>query len=753
MSGCSSNREQPVTRVEVPAGQGIQVGDSGAQLNAFIGAYVAHQHVMVKPAGEAEHERPVVPARAVRLPLRPGYLAGREGLLAELDALLSPADGDGRPRVVALYGLGGSGKSSVAAEHGHHVLAQLGVVWQFAAEEEVPLIAGFTDLAAQMGARGFPGGGDPVAQVHSALADWPAEWLLVFDNAPGLEALRKFLPPAGNGRVLITSQNPAWPAGWALEVPVLSADIAAEFLLSRTGSGEQGPALELASELGGLPLALEQAAAYMQATGRGLTEYLGLFRQRRDDLLAQGEPGGYGRPVATAWALAFDRLAQEAPGAVGLLRLLACCAPERIPVRLLLRPQPELAANLPASLAALLEDPLAADDAIAWLRRFSLISPPQDGMVSVHRLVQAVTLAQIPASQAVSWGQATRCLIEAATPLDASQPQNWAAFAVLLPHAEAALSADADAIARMADFLGYRGNYAAARDLQQRTVDTLDKAHGSEHASTLAARARLSAWIGAAGDPAAARDRFAALVPVLERILGASHPDTLFARANLARWTGFAGDKAAARDQFALLVQANQQAFGPEDRRTLFVRANLALQTSAAGDPAAARDQLTELVPVMERALGTDDTDTLWRRINLARVTARAGDPAIARDQLTVLVPVLERVLGPDSTETLAARSDLATWTGQAGDAAAARDQFTALAPSIQRVLGDEHADTLTAQANLAHWTAAAGDLGNARDQYAALLPVLDRVLGPRHPTTASARTRLANWAAETDSQ
>ena len=89
--------------------------------------------------------------------------------------------------------------------------------------------------------------------------------------------------------------------------------------------------------MGGLPLALEQAAAYAQATGNSLAGYLALFHQRRADLLARGPVTGYGGTVATTWALAFGQLQQAAPGAAGLLRLLAFCAPEAVPLRLLLR--------------------------------------------------------------------------------------------------------------------------------------------------------------------------------------------------------------------------------------------------------------------------------------------------------------------------------------------------------------------------------------------------------------------------------
>jgi hypothetical protein len=99
-------------------------------------------------------------------------------------------------------------------------------------------------------------------------------------------------------------------------------------------------AVELAGELGRLPLALEQAAAYMQATGDNLASYLASFRQQRPEMLARGQPTGCDRTVVTTWGLAFGQLQQSAPAETGLLRLLACCAPEAIPLYLLLQPPP-----------------------------------------------------------------------------------------------------------------------------------------------------------------------------------------------------------------------------------------------------------------------------------------------------------------------------------------------------------------------------------------------------------------------------
>ena len=105
-------------------------------------------------------------------------------------------------------------------------------------------------------------------------------------------------------------------------------------------------------------------------------------------------------------------------------------------------------------LVPLLEDELAAGDAIAALRRYSLVTPAGDGSVSVHRLVQAVTADQMPAELASAWRQAAAALIEAAIPDDTAAAGTWPVFAALLPHAQAALAADSDGMARIASYLG-----------------------------------------------------------------------------------------------------------------------------------------------------------------------------------------------------------------------------------------------------------------------------------------------------------
>jgi hypothetical protein len=547
-------------------------------------------------------------AVAVRVAPRPVFLAGRDGLLAELEGRLA------RSPVIVLYGLGGAGKTSVAVEYAHRRLANCGVVWQLAAEEPATLAAGFGELAAQLG----PRPGDPVAAVHAALARRD-DWLLIFDNVPDPAEIAGMVPPAGGGQVVVTSRYAFWPGGQAVEVPVLDRAVGAGFLLARTGvagAAEEKAADELAAELGGLPLALEQAAAYMESTGRGIGQYLGLFRRRRAELLGRGE-------VATTWSLALAELGDPA---AGLLRLVACCAAEDIPLDLLLRPRPGLEFEVPVEplLRPLLDDELAQDDAVAGMRRYSLISAPRDGRVSVHRLVQAITLDQLPEDDRSAWRQAAASVIEAALPGDPRNPAAWPVFTALLPHAQAALDPVSEGMFRVAMYLGDVGSYAATRNLARQVFKVREESLGGEHPDTLVALATLAFWTGLAGDPAESRDQCAAMLPVLERVMGAEHPETLAVRSNLARFTGQAGDPAAARDQFAALLPVRERVQGAEHRKMLIDRANLAHNIGQAGDPAAARDQYAALLPVTERVMGAEHADTIGVRVRLAYWTEQA---------------------------------------------------------------------------------------------------------------------------------
>ena len=695
-----------------------------------------------------------VTSQPVRLLPRPPFLAGREELLAGLDARLTGAGADG-PRLVALCGLGGAGKTSLALEYAYRHLAEVGVAWQFACEDAAVLAAGFGELAAQLGTGGLRDTRDPVASVHGVLAAYPQEWLLVFDNAPDRASVEAFLPPAGRGRVLITSRSALWPPRQLLDVPVLDTEARCRFFgqphrrprragLRRAGRGDGRAAAGAGAGrrlrpgyrryLGRLSGRVPAAASGFAGAGRADR----VWRDGGGGLGAGVHPGGgvgaRCRGGVAAAGLLRPRSGPAGPAAASTARASRPASPEVMPV-----------------LAPLLGDALTVKDAVAALRQYSLVRPAGAGAVSAHRLVQAVTADQMPDQLRDAWRRATATVIEAAIPGGTRQPATWPACAVLLPHARVVLDLTSDGMERIATYLGSSGSYSAARDLFQLISDARreDNAYGPEHRDTLTARGRHAYWTGEAGDRAGARDQFAALLPIEERVLGPEHPDTLSARSNLARWTGEAGDAAGARDRFAVLLPVRERVSGPEHPDTLATRGHLAYWTGEAGDAAGARDQFAALLPVRERISGAEHPDILVARANLAYWTGRAGDPASARDLFAALLPVSELVLGAEHPSTLATHAYLARWTGEAGDPAAARDLFAALLPVRERISGPEHPDTLVARANLARWTGDAGDPAAARDLFAALLPVRERVSGPEHPDTLTVRAYLARWTGE----
>jgi hypothetical protein len=183
-------------------------------------------------------------------------------------------------------------------------------------------------------------------------------------------------------------------------------------------------------------------------------------------------------------------------------------------------------------LGPLLGDPLAAWDAVVALRRYSLATLAGDGLVQVHRLVQAITRAQLAATQAAQWKQAAAVLVEAAIPTDGQPPTAWPTCALLLPHARAVLELTSNGTRQVARSLGFSGSYAAARDMFALIADAYrdSRDYGPEHPRTLEARQGLAFWTGEAGDAAGARDQHAALLPIEERVLGPEHPETLTIR-------------------------------------------------------------------------------------------------------------------------------------------------------------------------------------------------------------------------------
>lgn len=287
----------------------------------------------------------------------------------------------------ALTGLGGVGKSALALEYAHtrYDTQDVDVAWWFAAEDRSVLLAAMAGLYARL--TGAPGGED-AEQGAVALRNWlersPYRWLIVFDNAePG--TVEGILPDNGTGQVIITSRASSWPGVSASRVVgLLPEQEAIDLLAQISGLPPDEDARQIAEELGGLALAVEQAAAYIRQTGCSYGDYLEALRSDPATVfaadLAQAES-----VTGRVWRRSLDRVTdgQDDHPANLMLGVLSYLAPDDIPRQLF-------------NAQALEQVPLlgglgmaALNLALGELAAYSLINidRAQDA-ISVHRVIQ-----------------------------------------------------------------------------------------------------------------------------------------------------------------------------------------------------------------------------------------------------------------------------------------------------------------------------------------------------------------------------
>jgi hypothetical protein len=158
------------------------------------------------------------------------------------------------------------------------------------------------------------------------------------------------------------------------------------------GDFEASAIATLAQELGYLPLALEQAAAYILAKGVSFAAYWRSYQKKRLQLLEKEQPqvGNYPDSVATTWAINVEAVKANSLAAADLLNLSAFLAPDNIPYELLIGGREHLGELLSEALTDAVEDELVLPELLEELTRYSLIHLETDDRYSIHRLVQEV---------------------------------------------------------------------------------------------------------------------------------------------------------------------------------------------------------------------------------------------------------------------------------------------------------------------------------------------------------------------------
>jgi hypothetical protein len=370
---------------------------------------------------------------------------GREVVLDQLREALE------KRRRAALVGMPGVGKTQTAIEYAHrHRTDYAAVLWAGADSPET-LTSGYVALARLLG---LPQQNEPdqtviVAAVRRWLGATP-DWLLVLDNADDLGAVRDLLPADGPGHLVLTTRDPAIQA-WAhqpVEVAKMTPEEGAQLLLRRAGrlaadapleraEGEdRAPALALSRTLDGLPLALDQAGAFIVEGPVSPAECLELYEEEGAKLRAHRGALGDRAPVSTTFALAFAKLEAASPATADLLRLGALLAPAAIPEEIFLEGAPELGDRLGPACSSR----YAFTALISAAHRLSLLQrDPQSRTLSIHRLVQDVMRDTMDGEARRLWAEREVRAVDRAFP--DVEYSAWPACERLLPHAMSCFAA------------------------------------------------------------------------------------------------------------------------------------------------------------------------------------------------------------------------------------------------------------------------------------------------------------------------
>ncbi|MGW2938989.1 FxSxx-COOH system tetratricopeptide repeat protein [Streptomyces sp. NPDC001156] len=675
-----------------------------------------------------------------------------------------------------LTGMGGVGKTQLAADYARTAWQSrtLDVLVWITADTRSAAVTGYAQAAAEVLAADTD---DPetaavqfVAWLEPKPHQRPCRWLIVLDDVGEPEVLHGLWPPASpHGRTLITTRRrDAALTGrqrHLINVGLFTKTEALAYLTTALAAHDRHEPDEqlaaLAADLGHLPLALSQAAAYLIDSGQTAAAYRTLLADRSAtlaDAVPAVLPDDQTRTMAAAWSLSIDRADTLPPAGLArpMLQLAAFLDPNGIPETVLTSP-PALA-YLTAERAGYRRPEVTGDDAAGALRalhRLSLMDHTPHQAVRVHQLIQRAVRERLPDEHKRDAARTVADALVAAWPeveRDTALAQDLRANTAALTRyaAHALYQPDAHRVLyRMGTSLGESGQVTAAVDHFHHHASITRRQLGPDHPDTLNARHNLASWRGSAGDAAGAATTLAELLEDLMRVLGPDHPQTLDARHNLAHWRGEAGDAAGAATAFAELLEDLMRVLGPDHPHTLITRHNLASWQGVAGDAAGAATAFAALLEDRVRVLGPDHPDTLSTRHNRAYWRGVAGDVAGAATAFAALLEDRVRVLGPDHPDTLITRHELARFRGHAGDAAGAATAFAALLEDRVRVLGPDHPQTLNTRHELARWRGEAGDVAGAATAFAELLEDRVRVLGPDHPHTLTTRHNLAHWRGE----
>ena len=728
------NRKMPVVPVSLPGGPDrselslflasfswvdLRKGLSSGELDRLARALGAKE---ITPLPPSLIGSPTRAPRLHNLPFLPlgDLLKGRD---EELQRLITNLQSSAQATAItqAIHGLGGIGKTRLAVEYAWRSGDQYDTALFVVADSPEALRSGLASLA-RPGLLDLPeheAGAEAktVEAVFSWLRDH-SRWLLILDNIDtdeGARAVREILPRFGNGHVLITSRRRVWPPTIREQsLGELSREEGAQFLLQHTektrtlAADDEAQAVRLAETLGGLPLALEQAAAYISHHQMAFAGYLEDWEREREKVLEWHDQAVMDYPVSIAatWQTNFQRLS---PKAAAVLRLTAFLAPEPIPEAMF-----GMSETIVDEATEALREEMGQTaiertvrDALAELAAYSMVTRSA-GNFTVHRVVQEVLRTRIPEDSRRDWIEFSLCLVNGYSPLDPDDVHTWPIWDVLRPHAAKVVGeadrvgvSDPTLMSQLAALLLKKSLYSQAEPLMQRALEIVEASFGPDHPNLAICLNNLAQLFKATNRLSEAEPLMRRALKINETSFGTRHPKVAIRLSNLAQLFQATNRLAEAEPLIRQALEIDEASFGSRHPKVAIRLNNLAQLFQAT-------NRLAEAEPLMRRALEIDEASFGPHHPNVARDLNNLAQLFKVTNRLSEAEPLIRRALETDEAS------------------------FGPYHPNVARDLN-----------NLASLLQATNRLLEAEPLMRRALEIVETSLGPDHPKTRIVREGL----------
>lgn len=700
---------------------------------------------------------------SVPFPRNP-FFTGRDLVLEQMHAALTgKLPMAALTRSYALHGLGGIGKTQLTIEYAYrHRCAYQAIFW-VEAETLASLTSSFVRLAASLA---LPEEAEEdQRKTVAAVLRWLNRhegWLLIFDNVENLSLIKSFLPASDQGAILLTTRlQSLGTLAQRLALPPMTIQEGSDFLLARTNrkqyaavnQQEQAAAQEIIAEMGGLPLALEQAGAYIDATQCSLSEYLHLFRQMQHRLLDEHEPSSdHPLSVNRTFLLAFEQVAQRNPFAAELLTACAFLAPEAIPEMFFLKSS----SLLGPAFEVMASDPLAFPEAIKVLLSYSLLqrSAPTR-TITIHRLVQAVLKARLTETERRTWGRRVIDAMNRLFPADEGTQANYLSIGEqLITHAQACLlladqwnedeAVRVSLMTHIAAFLSKCVCYGDAEPLFERAIQIGERTLGAEHLLVAEALYGLANLHQEQGKYAKAEPLFERVLSIRKQTLAAHHP-LVATSLNMLGYCYFRRGKYEQAEmcyQRALHIREEVVDPGhPDIASSLY---NLGTLHWRQGKYEQAESLLRRALHIWEQSLGSEHPQVTFPMTALGALSCDQGKYEQAEAYYRQALHIWERVF-PEHPRVATSLNNLGALYQEQGKYEQAEDYYRRAFHVWEQMQSCEHPDAGTPLNNLGDLYYIQGRYEQAEGYYRRALRVWEQALGSEHLDIAYVYNGLAN--------